>query len=239
MLVAVVIAQLAAATCTVSDAKQLVVVVTEGWNASSGLLFTFERRSARAQWMPKLDRQPIFVGRKGLAWGRGVLQMPAAKGPTKREGDQRSPAGMFRLGAVFGTELEAVKTHLIKEPVEGRICVDDPKSTHYAERLATKGVDRDWKSHEELASYRRAIVVEHNADRKTAAGSCIFVHDGVEPTEGCAAGDSWTIDQLLTWLRPDACPLLVQLPRADYQRLTKPLKLPSLRYDAKVGCCSN
>ncbi len=237
MLAALVIAQLAA-TCTVTDARQLVVVVTDGWNASSGLLFSFAKRDGVEGWMPKLDRQAVFVGQRGLGWGRGLLATGKG-GPTKREGDQRSPAGVFRLGAAFGTELGALTVQLPKEPVEGRICVDDPRSARYAERLVAASTPRDWRTHEELASYRRAIVVEHNAARAKGAGSCIFLHDGAAPTPGCSAGDSWLIDQLLQWLRPEACPILVQLPRKEYERARKALKLPALRDDEKAGCCRN
>lgn len=237
MIASLLVAQLAAATCTIADARQLVVVVTDGWQASSGLLFSFEKRGG---WLPKLDRQAIFVGKKGLGWGRGLVAA-GKSGPTKREGDQRSPAGVFKLGAAFGTELAALATpvQLPEEPVKGRICVDDPKSSHYAERLVAASTPRDWRTHEELASYRRAIVVEHNPARAKAAGSCIFLHDGAAPTPGCSAADSWTIDQLLQWLRPDACPILVQLPRKEYERARKALKLPPLRYDDKAGCCAN
>ena len=43
---------------------------------------------------------PVTIGRAGSAWGLGLH--PAQRGPQKREGDGRAPAGVFRIGTAFG-----------------------------------------------------------------------------------------------------------------------------------------
>lgn len=229
------VAQLAA-TCGLADTAQLVVIVTEGWNASTADLSTFDK-AADGSWRPVVKREPIFVGRNGLAWGEGVVAMAGA-GPKKREGDRRSPAGVFRLGAAFGSGLPSatITITLPREPVDERICVDDPKSRVYAQRIRRDEVKRDWKSAEELASYNEAIVVEHNAARRPGAGSCIFLHDGAAPTPGCSASPSWLMEKLLAWLRPTTCPLLVQLPRKEYVARAAALGLPALPDADKPVC---
>ncbi len=178
---------------------QLVVVVTAGWDASRGELSRWEM--AEGGWHQVGASVPVAIGEKGLAWGRG-LRAPLP-GPRKREGDRRSPAGMFEIGAVYdAAEL---------------VCVDDPSSRDY-NQIVKEGRG------EPMKMYRRAIVVGHNADAKKGAGSCIFLHDGDSPTVGCTAMAPPALDELTAWLRPGA--RIVQLPRDVYRRVWRTWKLP-------------
>lgn len=239
MLTALVVAQLAA-SCLVAESSQLVVVVTEGWTASSGELFTFHRAAGTSPWQSDLARVPVFIGKKGLGVGKGALRL-ALSGPQKQEGDARSPAGVFRLGAAFGTQIKDLKTVLPQDPTTW-VCVDDPQSKHYNERLLAPSVIVDWKHEEQLASYQRAVVIHHNDERTPGAGSCVFLHDGIGSTPGCSAGASWLIDTLIQWLRPTECPILVQLPRKDYAALGKSRSWPALparQQLEQTGQCPN
>src|SRR5262245_14268846 len=89
------------ATNPLGGTKQLVVVRTAGWNATEGTLSRFVRRGADDAWRRVAGPAPVVVGRSGLGWGRG-LHAPQPGGPTKREGDGRAPAGVFRLSTAFG-----------------------------------------------------------------------------------------------------------------------------------------
>lgn len=240
MLVSLLIAELVAATavapaCDPVRADQLVVIVTPKLQAPSGELFAFVRQGAT--WHTELARVPIFIGAAGLGVGRGAgpLQLTGVK---KQEGDRRSPAGVFRLGAAFGTEVTPDKTALPIEPLDS-LCIDDPRSAHYNQRLVPATVSKDWRSFEAHRSYQRAIVIEHNAERIVGAGSCIFLHDGMAPTPGCSAGATWLVDWLLGWLKPVACPTLVQLTRGDYERLRGKQGWPALptRAETKGNVC--
>lgn len=240
MFVSLLIAELVAAAaaapaCEVGRSAQLVVIVTPTRQATAGELFAFARQGAT--WRTELARVPIFVGAAGLGVGRGALALALA-GARKREGDRRSPAGLFRLGAAFGTEVTADKTALPIEPLDS-LCIDDPRSTHYNQRLLPSTVRKDWRSFEAHRSYQRAIVIEHNAERAVAAGSCIFLHDGMAPTPGCSAGATWMVDWLLGWLKPAECPTLVQLVRHDYERLRRQHEWPTLptRAETKGNVC--
>lgn len=238
MLATLIFAQLVATSCSFSDAKQLVVVVTKTWSDDHGVLETYEREGvgASARWVPRVTGEPIFVGKRGLGWGRGLDEgKPFSVGPTKREGDHRSPAGLFSLGAAFGTALPD-KLAVPTEPAVGQVCVDDPRSARYNQRFAPGAEKRDWRSAENLEMYSRAVVVEHNRDRQRGAGSCVFLHDGAAPTPGCSAGPSWLLDKLLAWLRADQCPVLVQLPLPQYQTLAARLHLPQLSLKSKAIC---
>ena len=77
--------------------------------------------------------------------------------------------------------------------------------------------------------YREGLVIGHNPTATPRAGSCIFAHlwrTPGEPTAGCTAMAAETMDGMLAWLRPDARPVFVLLPRAEYERLAQDWRLP-------------
>src|SRR5690606_13859529 len=82
------------------DARQMVLVVTDDWDATTGTLRTFARDDAGA-WHAQDEAAPVSIGRGGSGWGIG-LHPAQADGPAKREGDGRSPAGVFAIGDAFG-----------------------------------------------------------------------------------------------------------------------------------------
>ena len=86
------------------DARQLVLVVTDGWDATTGTLQRFEIRDGR--WHAVAAAAPISVGRNGAAWGLG-LHPAQSEGPQKQEGDGRAPAGVFTRGEAFGYAAKA------------------------------------------------------------------------------------------------------------------------------------
>ena len=178
---------------------QLVVVVTSGWDAPRGQLTRWEMSGGG--WQKIGETVPVAIGANGLAWGRGLR--PAGPGRQKREGDLRSPAGMFAIGQRY-------------DRAEG-VCVDDPESPDY-NRVVAEGRG------EIMKMYRRAIMVGHNQPAYKGAGSCIFLHDGDAPTVGCTAMLPKALDQLAEWLRPGA--RLVQLPKSEYDRLKAKWRLP-------------
>src|SRR3546814_11826254 len=72
--------------------------------------------------------------------------------------------------------------------------------------------------------YRSGCVIEHNPEARKGAGSCIFAHlwkaPGA-PTAGCTAMADATIARRYGWLRPEAKPVFVLLPQAEYDRLQR------------------
>ena len=80
--------------CRWRDARQMVLVTTPDWNADHGTLRTFERDGAG--W--RAGRRCRDTGDRrqtASAWGLGLHPAAARDGPLKREGDGRSPAGVF------------------------------------------------------------------------------------------------------------------------------------------------
>lgn len=228
-----------------SSSTQLIVVTTPGWDSVDGHMQRYERASVRDVWQPAGDAFAIVVGKHGLGWGAGVTPVapPASTGPIKKEGDGKSPAGVFQLGTAFGDASAALDGTKLKylELTPSIECVDDVSSTHY-NRLVdrAKVASVDWHSSEHMRdtgeAYRLGIVVDHNGIAGPAAkppvrggGSCIFLHLWQGPghgTAGCTAMAPANMEALLRWLDPARKPLLVQLTADEYVRAKKSLKLP-------------
>ena len=214
------------------ETRQLVLVVTPGWEATAGTLRRFTREAEGAAWTEVGEPIPVVVGRSGLGWGRG-LHPEGLDGPGKREGDGRAPAGVFPLTEVFGYAREAATGLPYRPATPDLECVDDVASAHYNEVLDRSSVEPDWGSHEEMRRdddlYRLGVVVAHNQPAEPGAGSCIFLHVWAGPhstTSGCTAMTSDAMDAVAAWLDADAAPVLVQLPEAEYARLKTPWALP-------------
>jgi D-alanyl-D-alanine dipeptidase len=217
---------------------QAIVSVTEGWDASAAMVQRWERARAGAPWNRVGDAVPAVVGRSGLGWGVGLHAMTAGDGPVKREGDGRAPAGIFRLGTAFGYA-PADSVAWIRMPYRRSTpaseCVDDGASAHYNTLVERTDVARpDWSSHEEMRRgdelYRLGVFVDHNAAPPVAGrGSCIFLHIWAGPTvgtAGCTAFAPARLEEIVRWLDPAARPVLIQLPRAEYDRLRAAWDLP-------------
>jgi D-alanyl-D-alanine dipeptidase len=182
-------------------------------------------------------RLPAITGKKGLAWGRGLHPAPGASAPQKREGDGKAPAGIFRLGPAFGYEPGGSLPGMAlayRQMGQASRCVDDVASVHYNRLVEEGNVTRDWNSSEDMrrsdGQYRLGVVVDHNADPVAPGyGSCIFLHiwkGSASGTAGCTAVSDGDMETILRQLRPEANPLLIQLPRGKYERLRAPWGLP-------------
>lgn len=227
----------------IDGAGQLVVVTTTDWNSVSGTLQRFERHGSGDEWKAIGQPFPIVVGKTGLAWGDGLItneRLGAEAGdPIKQEGDGKAPAGVFALGTAFGYEPKPLvgsrMSYVRLAPsVE---CVDDTKSQYYNRIVDRQNVNTpDWSSSEHMLRddelYHWGVYVDHNANPvKPGGGSCIFLHvwrGAGQGTVGCTAMPMEDIQQLITWFDPKKSPLLVQMPRGQYDKLRKHLKLPEL-----------
>ena len=221
-------------------ALQLVVVTTPDWDSTDGELRRFVRADAAAPWRRDGAAIPIVIGRTGLAWGVGfdgfAAPGPASEGPRKREGDGRSPAGVFTLGPAFGFPPadSARWVHLPYLPIVPTTeCVDDTASVHYNGVVDRSEVAHvDWQSAErmrQIEQYRLGVVVGYNTAPVKARGSCIFLHIWAGPhstTSGCTALAAGELARLVAWLDPQARPVILQLPVATYARLRAGWLLP-------------
>lgn len=219
------------------DAGQLVVVQTAAWDAPAGSLRRFERQGA--QWRELGPPIPVTIGRAGSAWGLGRHPVQS-EGPVKREGDGRSPAGLFAIGTAFGYP-ENAETGLDYQAMQSsHWCIDVGGSPLYnkvvdsnevgsaAIKDSTEPMRRDLHVNGDQR-YRIGFVIEHNPDGVDMAGSCIFAHVWKSPndaTAGCTAMSDTDMRALLAWLRKERSPRFVLLPEAEYARLRAAWRLP-------------
>ncbi|MGO9317667.1 MAG: L,D-transpeptidase family protein [Terracidiphilus sp.] len=220
---------------------QILVVTTQDWDGVDGALQMYERPRAHKKWKAVGGPISVVVGKKGLGWGAGVALETGRRtvsDAVKKEGDGKSPAGIFRLSTAFGyaaTEPPGWKMPYLNltPSVE---CVDDAHSKFYNRVLDRATVTPDWNSSEQMlrpdGEYRWGVVVNHNAEPVTAgSGSCIFLHIWLGPgmgTTGCTAMAQEQLEGLLARLDAARRPLLVQLPRPEYKKLRRHWKLPRL-----------
>src|ERR1700730_11721079 len=85
-----------------NKSQQCLVVVTENWDATKGVLHAFEWNTATGAWKDRGAAVPVVVGKKGLGQGVGMVAIEFKGAPRKKEGDNKAPAGIFRLSAAFG-----------------------------------------------------------------------------------------------------------------------------------------
>ena len=226
-----------AANDPVPRTRQCVVVVARDWNAKTGVLRAFERKSSRSAWQMRGAAIPVVLGKKGLALGRGLLVFKTAD---KVEGDNKAPMGIFRLGPAFGYAPKSAARWIqlsyvpLTAQTEG---IDDPRSRYYNQLVDRAKVAKiDWHSSEQMLRadnlYKWGVVVAHNSRATPGAGSCIFLHiwkDSRSATAGCTAMAEPDLVNLLRWLNPTARPVLVQMPQAEYEAARAKFRLPILQ----------
>ncbi len=219
-----------------SESLQALVVTTVTASSVQGTAQRYERKSTNSKWKRTGDDFAVVVGRNGLAWDEDA----AAEGETvlKREGDGRSPAGLFPLTFAFGRPDKPDQIKLSYSKLgEYSECVDDVGSTHY-NRL----VDRlkvgifDWKSSEKMLEvgpeYDLGVFVAYNSfPVERGNGSCIFLHiwkDATTGTAGCTAMKRDDLLKVIEWADPAKHPYLVQMTEDGYRKYRKEWNLPKL-----------
>jgi D-alanyl-D-alanine dipeptidase len=225
--------------------RQLIVVLAEQVTSTRGVLYRFERSDANSQWTLTRGAIPVVLGRNGLGLGRGVHD-PMAAGkdfPVKREGDGKSPAGVFDLSAVFGyaspDSMSGLRMPYIHITTLSE-CIDDAQSAYYNRIISRDSLSRsqyiDWTSSEKMSQagiyYELGVVVDHNSDPVQAgAGSCIFIHNWADPNEtsaGCTEMSPENMERIAYWLEFDKEPVLVQLTRGLYDEFKDSWDLPDV-----------
>ena len=133
----------------------------------------------------------------------------------KREGDGRTPSGLFALRQAFGSPSELKIPTPYRQAGPRDLWVDDPQSPDY-NRWVQRG-ETTAASFEELLRadplYRYAMVIEYNtAPAVRDLGSAIFLHiegGAGTPTSGCVSLPETALLQLMQWLDPARHPRML------------------------------
>lgn len=213
-------------------AQKVLIAVTDDWNSNKATLYLFDKTNDG--WKKHRMVFSVSIGKNGLGWGEGIH--PTQTGEyVKKEGDNRSPAGMFELDTLFyGLDEKAPEG--VRYPylplTKLTRCVDDGKSTVYNTIVEEDSLTKDWNSAERMGrvdpDYKYVLVVKHNPKHEPGKGSCIFLHIVNVPTSGCTSMDEEDMLTLLRWLDPKKKTVIVQLPHSEYHRLRSEWNLPKL-----------
>lgn len=192
----------------IDGAGQIVLVLADSPETSKAAAYTYEKVSG--QWQVVFEPFDCVIGRNGLAYD-------------KKEGDGKSPIGIFPLYRSFGREANPGTRLNYTRFEENDFWIDDPNSKLY--NTYQKGIPNGrWASAEDLYKigdiYRFFIVIEYNTKNPVPGkGSAIFMHiwRGKESyTAGCTAMAEENLLKILNWLEPSKAPFLLQYPVNDF-----------------------
>jgi L,D-peptidoglycan transpeptidase YkuD (ErfK/YbiS/YcfS/YnhG family) len=182
--------------------NQLLVVFNQKPEQNSAVLVAMEKKNNVWQVIQK----PISVGigRKGFA-------APNAK----REGDQQSPTGLFRLGQLFcydkvvDTRMPFIQTN------EQDKWIDDPASADYNRYIRGETTAKSFENLKIRSDeYKYCMVIDFNMRPVLKGmGSAIFLHLSQgkvpNPSAGCVVVTQGDMEWLLKWMNPELKPSIL------------------------------
>ena len=219
------------------ETRVLILAVPENWNSSVTQLQAYRRENDRSSWAAITPSYGANLGRNGLAWGRGCH--PTQEGPQKREGDKKSPAGIFLLGSIlYGSENKSpIPDWRYRMVTDRDLWIEDPQSTNYNRHLILSTHEEFPENHlydlmrQNDPAHALKIFIRHNAppDVQPNAGSAIFFHlsRGLDhPTTGCTTLLREDFENLFRKCNPKDHPLYVLLPQSAYLQWKSAWNLP-------------
>lgn len=194
--------------------NQVLLVTADKMSSFKAHLYALERDGDG--WRNAFAPLPALIGSQGIA--------PPGE---KREGDRRTPSGVFSLQRTFGYAPAIDSRMPYRQAGNEDIWVDDPASSDYNRWVSKSETSAD--SYEVLKRsddcYKYGIVVEYNTEPVVkGAGSAIFIHvrgSRNQPTLGCVALSERDLLKVLRWLDPAAQPLAVLGTKDSLSLVTK------------------
>ncbi len=190
----------------IRDSRQLIVATNR--DSSSALVTIHVLENSSGAWQIVFPTFAGSIGRNGFAAvGR------------KKEGDGKSPSGIFPLEAAFGYD-SSIRTKMpYRRATEEDFWVDDPDSEDYNTWVKGKPKAASWeKMKRDDDRYKYGVVVGYNTHPiARGKGSAIFLHvwKSGESTSGCVAMPEEKVLKILAWLDPEKNPLIVMGPEAE------------------------
>ncbi|MEM9081020.1 MAG: L,D-transpeptidase family protein [Verrucomicrobiota bacterium] len=220
-----------------SNCQQAIVGIASDWKSSHVTLHLYEK-DAQGQW--HLASQPWKgrLGGKGLAWGIGLHPSPAGE-TTKKEGDRKAPAGIFKIGGAFGYEENIQRNPALPylQITTRDLFVEDSSSKYYNRHLRLNHEPKSsWEKKQQMRQNDHAhslkLFIKHNLNPQALphAGSAIFFHiwrkNGAASTFGCTTMHEQNLRTLIAWVNPSKNPLYILLPEKDYLARRSSWQLP-------------
>ena len=205
-----------------NSSNQVLYVTTASADAIQGTMLLYERKNANKPWKKK-DSFDVVVGHAGLAKDPHTALSFSNTMPVKKEGDGKSPAGIFKLGEVFSYH-SLNNLHMPFVQVDTNFyCVDDATATYYNTLVVKDTATAPFNSFEYMKRkddlYEYGVWVLYNSNPVEAGnGSCIFIHiwrNEDSGTAGCTAMSKDNILKLIHWLNKKKNPVLLQVVKEE------------------------
>jgi L,D-peptidoglycan transpeptidase YkuD (ErfK/YbiS/YcfS/YnhG family) len=160
----------------------------------------------------------------GSAWRRTGGPWPAVIGKNgmaladqKKEGDGKTPSGLYAISLAFGESVQADTGLPYRRASEQDIWVDDPQSPLYNQWAQLPTTARSFERMKRQDSlYKLGLVVDYNfSPIVPGAGSAIFIHVWRAPTKGttgCIALAEDHVRALARALKREFVPTVLLLP---------------------------
>lgn len=184
-----------------NDSKQLIVAYVENGKINDGFAIVYEKTSSN--WQKIKQEFEINIGTQGFA----AIDK-------KREGDYKTPSGIFSITRTFGynndieTEIEFITLN------DSHVWITDKNDIQY--NKITTNVQYGIK-HEKLRRSdhlnKYGIIIDYNMNPIVKGmGSAIFMHVQKQPgyaTAGCISTFENNIIDIIQWLKPQSNPMIV------------------------------
>ena len=180
-------------------ASQAIVVSAAAYGRTTATLTAYQR--AGAGWRTSFGPWTADIGNRGFA-------PPGAK----REGDGRTPSGLYGFAFFFGVDANpGVRFSYRQVAGTQDVWDDDPASPLYNEWVdsSRQNPGAQPEPMDNLPVYAYGAVIGYNSRRTRGLGSAIFLHvsDGGS-TLGCVSLPSPELLALLRWLDPAQRPMI-------------------------------
>lgn len=184
----------------IEGSQQLLVVSNSRPEAPTGQMIRYEKQDGT--WTA-LDTVAINVGKSGIA--------PPGE---KREGDGRTPSGLFLIGPAFGyednldTQIEFIQLNELHH------WISDSDSSNYNQLVEYVPVTREMEVMRRADHlYKYGAIIQYNTEPVTPEmGSAIFLHierATGKPTTGCVSMPETIMTSLIEWMDPKAYPVIL------------------------------
>lgn len=177
------------------------VIVVQSSNGPRALVSTYEKQNDA--WKELISLAPAVIGKNGFA---AINE--------KREGDGRSPTGVFPIGFAFGYAPTSITKLEYRQATDQDYFIDDVNSDLYNQWVSGNHTAKSFeKMKRKDGLYELGFVVKYNMEPVVKGkGSAIFFHvwrAADKGTAGCVALAKDKITQLLKWLDPAKTPKVI------------------------------
>jgi L,D-peptidoglycan transpeptidase YkuD (ErfK/YbiS/YcfS/YnhG family) len=182
--------------------RQLIVVFTKSPEDSLAVLVPLEKKNN--SWNMVTASMKAGIGRNGFA-----------NPGEKREGDKKSPTGLFRLGQLFCYDNTVSSKMPFIQTTAGDKWIDDPESPDYNRFIRGTTAAKSWENMKLRSNeYYYCMVIEYNVSPVVKGmGSAIFLHlsqgDTPNAGAGCVIIQQKDMEWLLNWMTPESNPSIL------------------------------